>query len=294
MLSHTYVSASYHLTIKTVSDVITKNQVIGAVVQVLRQAETELPDDVLSALKSARDKESNAIARTQLSAIIKNADFAKENAIPMCQDTGVPVFFIDVGRGARLDFDLVEAIREGVARATEEIPLRPNAVHPLTRENSGNVGPGFPDVNFDLIPGKSVKITVMPKGGGSENMSALRMFTPSEVDDVKRFIVETVKNAGGMPCPPVIVGVGIGGTFDKAARLAKKAALRRLDKAPDKLEQELLEAINSLGIGPMGLGGDVTALKVNVEYAHCHVASLPVAINLQCWAARRASVTLEG
>jgi fumarate hydratase subunit alpha len=134
----------------------------------------------------------------------------------------------------------------------------------------------------------------MPKGGGSENMSVLRMFTPSEVDDVKHFIIETIKNAGGKPCPPIIVGIGIGGTFDKSARLAKKAALKRLDKPSDDLEQELLGAINSLGIGPMGLGGDTTALKVNIEYAHCHVASLPVAINIQCWAARRASVTLEG
>ncbi|MDI6888424.1 MAG: fumarate hydratase [Methanocellales archaeon] len=276
------------------SGVITEKQVITAVVKLLRKAETELPDDVLAALKAARDKESNPIARMQLSAIIKNADFAKENVIPICQDTGVPIFFVDVGCEARINFDLEEVIRKGAAKATEEIPLRPNAVHPLTRESSGNVGPGFPDVIFDFVPGKNVKITVMPKGGGSENMSALRMFTPSEVDDVKRFVIETVKNAGGMPCPPVIVGVGIGGTFDKAARLAKKAALRRLDKTPDGFEQELLEAINSLGIGPMGIGGDTTALKVNVECAHCHVASLPVAINIQCWAARRATVTLEG
>ncbi|UZE92756.1 MAG: fumarate hydratase [Methanosarcinales archaeon] len=276
------------------SGVITKDQVITAVVQLLRQAEIELPDDVLATLKSARDRESNPIARTQLSAIIKNADFARENSIPMCQDTGVPIFFVEVGREAMINFDLEEAIRKGVARATEEIPLRPNAVHPLTRKNSGNVGVGFPDVNFDFVPGKNIKITVMPKGGGAENMSVLRMFTPSEVDDVKHFIIETVKNAGGKPCPPIIVGVGIGGTFDKSARLAKKAALRRLDKPSDELEQELLETINSLGIGPMGLGGDTTALKVNIEYAHCHVASLPVAINFQCWAARRASVTLEG
>jgi len=280
--------------LKAVSGVITEEQVITTVVQLLRKAETELPDDVLAALKAARDRESNPIARTQLSAIIKNADFARENAIPMCQDTGVPIFFVEVGREAMINFDLEEAIRKGVARATEEIPLRPNAVHPLTRENSGNVGVGFPDVNFDFVPGKNIKITVMPKGGGSENMSVLRMFTPSEVDDVKHFIIETVKNAGGKPCPPIIVGVGIGGTFDKSARLAKKAALRRLDVPSDNLEQELLEAINSLGIGPMGLGGDTTALKVNIEYAHCHVASLPVAINIQCWAARRASVTLEG
>ena len=259
------------------SGVITEEQVITTVVQLLRKAETELPDDVLAALKAARDRESNPIARTQLSAIIKNADFARENSIPMCQDTGVPIFFC-----------------RSWTRGNDKLRPGPNAVHPLTRKNSGNVGVSFPDVNFDFAPGKSIKITVMPKGGGSENMSVLRMFTPSEVDDVKHFIIETIKNAGGKPCPPIIVGIGIGGTFDKSARLAKKAALKRLDKPSDDLEQELLGAINSLGIGPMGLGGDTTALKVNIEYAHCHVASLPVAINIQCWAARRASVTLEG
>ncbi len=267
---------------------------MNIVVQLLKQAETTLPEDVLSALKSARKRESNPLARIQLDMIHKNADFAREKGIPMCQDTGVPIFFIEIGRDAKIDFDLEGAIRDGVVRATDEVPLRPSAVHPITRQNSGNIGPGFPDVNYDFVDGKDIRITVAVKGAGSENMSALKMFSPSEADDVKRFIVETVKNAGGKPCPPIIVGVGIGGTFDKAARLAKKAALRGLDTVPDKLEQELVDAINSLGIGPMGLGGDTTALKVNIEYAHCHVASLPVAVNIQCWADRRASAVLEG
>lgn len=273
---------------------INRELVVNMIVQLLKQAETTLPEDVLSAIKSARKRESNPLARIQLDMIHKNADFAREKGIPMCQDTGMPVFFIEIGRGAKIDFDLGAAIRDGVVRATDEIPLRPNAVHPITRQNSGNIGPGFPDVNYDFVDGKDIKIAVAVKGAGSENTSALKMFLPSEVDDVKRFIVETVKNAGGKPCPPIIVGVGIGGTFDRAARLAKKAALRGLDTAPDRLEQELLDAINSLGIGPMGLGGDTTALKVNIEYAHCHVASLPVAVNIQCWADRRASVVLEG
>lgn len=273
---------------------INRELVVNMIVQLLKQAETTLPEDVLSAIKSARKRESNPLARIQLDMIHKNADFAREKGIPMCQDTGMPVFFIEIGRGAKIDFDLGAAIRDGVVRATDEIPLRPNAVHPITRQNSGNIGPGFPDVNYDFVDGKDIKIAVAVKGAGSENTSALKMFLPSEVDDVKRFIVETVKNAGGKPCPPIIVGVGIGGTFDRAARLAKKAALRGLDTALDRLEQELLDAINSLGIGPMGLGGDTTALKVNIEYAHCHVASLPVAVNIQCWADRRASVVLEG
>ncbi len=273
---------------------INRDQVVNIVVQLLKQAETTLPEDVLSALKSARKRESNPLARIQLDMIHKNADFAREKGIPMCQDTGVPIFFFEIGRDAKIDFDLEGAIRDGVVRATDEVPLRPSAVHPITRQNSGNIGPGFPDVNYDFVDGKDIRITVAVKGAGSENMSALKMFSPSEADDVKRFIVETVKNAGGKPCPPIIVGVGIGGTFDKAARLAKKAALRGLDTVPDKLEQELVDAINSLGIGPMGLGGDTTALKVNIEYAHCHVASLPVAVNIQCWADRRASAVLEG
>ncbi|MDI6639338.1 MAG: fumarate hydratase [Methanocellales archaeon] len=268
---------------------ITRNQVIDAVVQLLRQAETVLPGDVLSALKAARGKERNPIARVQLSAIMENVELAKKSGIPMCQDTGVPIFFVEVGHDAEIDLDLEGAIREGVARAMKEIPLRPSAVHPITRENTRNE---LMDVNFALVRGKNIKITVAPKGAGSENMSALRMFNPSEMRNVRRFVLETVKNAGGMPCPPIIVGVGIGGTFDGAARLAKKAALRSLDQPVDEFERELLDAINSLGIGPMGLGGDTTALRVNVEYASCHTASLPVAINIQCWAARRASITL--
>lgn len=271
---------------------INRNQVVNIVAQLLRQAETSLPEDVLSALKSARERESDPLARMQLDMIHKNADFAREKSIPLCQDTGVPIFFIEIGRDAKIDFDLEGAIKGGVVRATEEVPLRPNAVHPITRRSSGNIGPW--DVNYDFVDGKDVRVTVAVKGAGSENMSALKMFSPSEVDDVKRFIVETVKNAGGKPCPPIIVGVGIGGTFDRAARMAKKAALRGLDIPPDKLERELLDAINSLAIGPMGLGGDTTALKVNIEYAHCHVASLPVAVNIQCWADRRASAVLEG
>ncbi|MDD2777515.1 MAG: fumarate hydratase [Methanocellales archaeon] len=269
---------------------ITRKQVVNEVVQLLRQAEIELPEDVLSALKSALKTESNQIARTQLRQMIENAELAKEHGTPMCQDTGTPVFFVDVGYDAEIDFDLVEAIQEGVAKATKEIPLRHNAVHPITREGSENE---LMDVNLSLVKGNKVKITVAPKGSGSENMSALRMFNPSEVKNIKRFVLETVKNAGGRSCPPIIVGVGIGGTFDGAAKLAKKAVLRKLDKPMDTFERELLDEINSLGLGPMGLGGSTTAMAVNVEYGRCHTASLPVAVNIQCWAARRASITLE-
>ncbi len=270
---------------------ITRKQVIDAVFQLLHQAETELPGDVLSALKSALKTERNRIARAQLSQIIENVYLANKYGIPMCQDTGTPVFFVEVGYDAEIDFDLEEAIQEGVAEATEEIPLRHNAVHPITRESSENE---LMDVNLSLVKGDKIKITVLTKGSGSENVSALRMFNPSEIKSIKRFVLDTVKNAGGKSCPPIIVGVGIGGTFDGAAKLAKKAVLRKLDKPRDDLERKLLDNINSLGLGPMGLGGDTTAVAVNVEYGDCHTASLPVAVNIQCWAARRASITLEG
>ncbi|MFQ6050774.1 MAG: fumarate hydratase [Candidatus Hydrothermarchaeota archaeon] len=274
---------------------ITREDVIDSVEKILREAVIKLPEDVIFCLKSSLKKERNERARATLNTILENVRVAAERNIPMCQDTGIPIFFVDLGRDLNLDFDLKEAITEGVRKATKEIPLRPNAVHPLTRENSGdNTGPGMPDITLDLVEGSSMKITVAPKGAGSENMSALRMLSPGQAKEVDRIIVETVKNAGGRPCPPVIVGVGIGGSFDESAKLAKKAILRDLREKPSKMEKEVLEKINSLGIGPMGLGGNTTALKVNIEFAHCHTASLPLAINIQCWADRKASVVLGG
>ncbi|HIE32012.1 MAG TPA: fumarate hydratase, partial [Methanosarcinales archaeon] len=211
----------------------------------------------------------------------------------ICQDTGILIFFVEIGRDFVLDFDIRDAINDGVRKATRIIPLRPNAVHPITRDPSGNVGVGLPDIILDLVEGDHIRITVLPKGAGSENVSRLAMLNPSQVADIRRFILKTVVDAGGMPCPPIIVGVGVGGSFDKAARLAKRAILREIPDMND-FEQEILDDINSLGIGTMGLGGDITALAVHIEYAHCHTASLPVAVNIQCWAGRRASVELGG
>jgi len=206
----------------------------------------------------------------------------------MCQDTGILVFFVEIGRDASIVLDLDRAIREGVKQATNSVPLRPNAVEPLTRLNSGdNTGDGLPDITFNLTEGSDFEVFVYPKGAGSENMSRLAMLKPSQNEEIKRFVLETVFDAGGMPCPPIIVGVGIGGSFDLASRLSKKAALRPLDEMND-FEQELCDAVNTLGIGAMGLGGDTTALAVHVNTAHCHTASLPVAVNIQCWANRRA------
>ena len=271
-----------------------KSQLVAdAVEEMIKQAETRLPPDVVEALVCARDAETDKTATAQLDAILNNISIADERAIPMCQDTGILVFFVEIGRDASIVLDLDWAIRQGVKQATDSVPLRPNAVDPLTRQNSGdNTGDGLPDINYSFKDGTTITITVAPKGAGSENMSAFRMLKPSQVGSVKEFVVETVQKAGGMPCPPIIVGVGIGGSFDKSARLAKRSLLRELGHM-DEYELEILEAINSLGIGPMGLGGRTTALAVHVEKAHCHTASLPVAVNIQCWANRHASVTLD-
>ncbi|MBN2110759.1 MAG: fumarate hydratase [Methanosarcinaceae archaeon] len=271
---------------------ISYDDVVAATMDILKSAETVLPRDVVDSLEAAKQRESSPVARAQLESILRNIDIAARNGIPMCQDTGILVFFVEIGRETRIDFNLEDAIVEGVRQATGSIPLRPNAVDPLDRHNSGdNTGEGIPDIRYEFMDGKNIRITVAPKGAGSENMSALRMLNPTETEDIRRFILETVLKAGGKPCPPIIVGVGIGGSFDKAARLAKSALLEDTDDMDD-FERSILDDINSLGIGPMGLGGDTTALAVHVKKAFCHTASLPVAVNIQCWANRHASVTL--
>ncbi|MET1125185.1 MAG: fumarate hydratase [Archaeoglobaceae archaeon] len=267
--------------------------VANAVVGLLKKAHTELPDDVLKAIRRAYELEENEVARKNLEIILRNVEVARKLRVPMCQDTGIPVFFVELGRELCLDFDLYDAIVEGVRRATKEVPLRPNAVHPITRKNSGdNTGIHIPPVEVQIVNGDSLKIAVIPKGAGSENVSALRMMLPGDADKIKSFVVECVARAGGKPCPPIFVGVGIGGTFDLAAKLAKKALLRNVLEMDD-FELEVLEAVNALGIGPMGMGGKTTALAVLINYAHCHTASLPVAVNIQCWANRRAEVVLR-
>lgn len=271
---------------------ISYTKVVDSVVDILRKAQTSLPQDVVVALKNARAQESSQLAREQLDAILRNIEIASEKQIPICQDTGILIFFVDIGRDLKLDFDIGAAIAKGVEIATECIPLRPNAVDPLTRHNPGtNIGEGIPDIKYELVEGRQLKITVAPKGAGSENMSVIKMLNPTEVDRIPELIIETVLNAGGRPCPPVILGVGIGGSFDKAARLAKLALLEPTDNM-DGFERGILHDINTLGIGPMGLGGDTTALALHIKKAYCHTASLPVAINIQCWANRHASVTL--
>jgi len=264
---------------------------IRSIADLLRKVEIELPDDVESALRKAETAEESQVAKSQLQAILKNLEIAKKHGVPMCQDTGIMIFFAELGTEFQPGFDLEAALREAVILATAEVPLRPNAVDPLTRKNSGdNTGVGIPDIHWKLVPGNQLKITAAPKGAGSENMSALRMFNPTETGNIRNFVLETIVNAGGMPCPPLTIGVGIGGSSDAAARLAKEALLEPLDAPMNGLEREILETVNSLGIGCMGLGGSTTALAVLVKTAYCHTASLPVAVNIQCWANRHASI----
>jgi len=269
-------------------------------VELIRRAVIQLPTDVENALIKAHAEEESEAGKVQLKAILDNIRLAREAVSPMCQDTGLLVFFIKVGDRLGSLSGLSNAFTQAARRATSEIPLRPNAVHPITRENSGdNTGIGIPYLDWDFIAGDFIEIAVLPKGAGSENMSAVGMLNPAEgLSGLKKFVVDTVVKAGGRPCPPIIVGVGIGGTADGALKLGKKALLRPIDKRhPDpsiaKVETDLLEALNMTGIGPMGLGGKSTALGVNVEYTYCHTASLPVGVNIQCWAGRRAAARIR-
>ncbi|WP_214019239.1 fumarate hydratase [Methanoculleus sp.] len=273
------------------ADTTLSDALAGATERALVESEIRLPPDVFAALRRAAADERDAIARRELANILENIALAEERQVPICQDTGVPVIYLTLPPDIGLSPDLFEGVREGVRRATATIPLRPNVVDPLTRENTNdNTGAGMPAVH--VIPGDRLTVTVLPKGAGSENVSRLGMLLPSQAAQIPKFVAETMLLAGGRPCPPVILGVGIGGTFDLAAALAKEALLLPIDTM-DEYEQELCDAVNALGIGPMGLGGDTTALAVKVKRADCHTASLPVAVNVQCWACRRATVEVK-
>ncbi|MCK4398800.1 MAG: fumarate hydratase, partial [Methanophagales archaeon] len=273
---------------------------------ILKRAETTLPEDVKQALNRAYGQETNKIARVQLKAMLDNVKLAEELQRPLCQDTGLPLFFVTLGSGninVNLN-DIESGIREGVREATEIIPLRPNVVNPITREGGEtNTGDGIPHINYKIADFNvnGLEILVFPKGGGSENVGAFAMLTPKPeeetVEEIKKFVLDAVLNAAGKPCPPTIIGVGIGGSADMAMSLAKTALLRPIgvrngDGRVARIETELLEAVNGTGIGPMGLGGKTTALDVHIETADTHITSLPVAINFQCWVARKASARI--
>jgi fumarate hydratase subunit alpha len=277
---------------------VTENDVKEAVVELLRKTVVKLPADIDAALRKAYDAETDEVPKMQLKAILDNIDLAEKSTTPMCQDTGVTIFYVTLPKSCTADIE--KGIVEGVRKATQVVPLRPNAVHPITRKNPGdNVGLKMPYINWKVGDKDYIEITVMTKGAGSENMSQLVMLTPSQgLKGVKEFVLNTVLRAGGNPCPPMILGVGIGGSSDICMKLAKEALLRPLDVRHSDpqiaaLETELLESMNMLGIGPMGLGGKTSLLGLNIEYAYCHTASLPVAINVQCWAARRGTVRIH-
>ncbi|MGB7968257.1 MAG: fumarate hydratase [Methanobacterium sp.] len=277
---------------------ITQKQVEDTICSLYRDSVIELPQDVKNALKDAYANENDETARLNLKAIIDNIEAAHENSIPMCQDTGLPIVFVKLG-DVKVE-NLYQGIRNGVEKATITVPLRPNVVDPFTRENTGtNTGKGIPLIDVEVVEGDYLELTIFPKGFGSENNNALKMALPGEgIEGVKKFVLETVLAAGGKPCPPTRIGVGIGGSSDYALKLAKKALLRDVnsknsDKRLAELEDELLECINSTGIGPMGLGGKTTALDVKVELADTHTAGLPIGVCIQCWAARHTTAILR-
>ncbi|MGB9586847.1 MAG: fumarate hydratase [Armatimonadota bacterium] len=278
--------------------IINASDIEQVVADLCIRANCELRQDIYNALKSALGEEESALGREILRQLIENADIARSERIPICQDTGLAVIFIELGQEVCIvDGSLTEAVNRGVAKGYSEGYLRTSVVrHPLDRVNTGDNTPAV--IYTEVFPGDQLRIIVAPKGGGSENMSAVRMLKPSDgVEGVKRFVMETVKAAGANPCPPIIVGVGIGGTMEKAALLSKRALLRRVGQhnpnpADAELECELLKLVNDTGIGPGGLGGRITALAVNVETYPCHIASLPVAVNIQCHAARHLEAVL--
>lgn len=261
------------------------------------EANLRLPPDVINAIESAEKAEPWDGAKRILSLLGDNVRIASEKTLPVCQDTGMACVFVELGQDVHIDGDFEEAVNNGVRRGYGEGYLRKSVVcDPLRRVNTGDNTPAL--LTVKLTRGDKMRITVMPKGFGSENMSALKMLKPADgVESVKNFVLETVEKAGANPCPPIIVGVGIGGSFDKAAYLAKHALLRPVDEPnPDEyyaaLESELLDKINALGIGPQGFGGKTTALAVLIEAMPTHVAGLPVAVNISCHATRRASASL--
>ncbi len=267
---------------------------------ILRQAVIYLPDDVKQALKRAYAEETSDMGKTQLKAILDNIELAEKFQAPVCQDTGTIIFYVKAGAEAK-DLDKVEAALTNVTRrATKDVPLRPNAVDPFSGKNSGdNTGRYVPYINWEIVPGDRIELTVMTKGGGSENVCLAGMIVPGEgINGLKRFVVDAVVKAGAKPCPPNILGIGMGGGADISMKLAKKALLRPLtehnsDPEIARLEKEIFEAANLTGIGPMGLGGKTTVLGVHIDYAYRHPASFPVAVAFNCWAARRATAIIS-
>jgi fumarate hydratase subunit alpha len=278
---------------------IKREVIVNTIKEMFMDSAYHLGTDFIDALKNAEKNESHPLGKSILSKIIENQDIARDKDIPLCQDTGVSVIILEIGRELIFDYDLEDAVNDGVRRGYMDGYLRKSIVkHPINRINTMDNTPAV--IHYEFIAGHQLIIHAAPKGGGSENMSRLAMLTPGEGEQgIIDFVLETVKLAGGKACPPLIVGVGIGGNFEKSALLAKKAIFRKIkDQAKNdvdrQLEEKLLKLINELNVGPMGLGGQTTALAVKVNSYPCHIASLPVAVNLQCHSARKSEVTLIG
>lgn len=275
---------------------ISASQVREAVKKLAVESNFNLGEDTLSAIRASIDREESPPGRMVLEKLVENAEIARAERMPICQDTGLAVVIVEAGQEVHIDGGLTDAINEGVRQGYEEGYLRKSVADPITRKNTGDNTPAI--IHFEIVPGDKLKISFMAKGGGAENMSALRMLKPSDgIEGVKRMVVDTVSSAGANPCPPVIVGVGIGGTFELAALNAKKSLLREVgsvnpDPELDSLEKELLEKINNLGIGPQGYGGRTTALDVFIRRHPGHIAGLAVAVNIQCHANRHMSVEI--
>ena len=261
------------------------------------RANTDLGEDVLQAFDRAIEKEESPVAVEILKELKENARIAREEQVPICQDTGFTVVFVEVGQDVHLmGGSLNEAIHEGVRQGYRDGYLRKSICHPFSRANTGDNTPAI--IHTEIVPGDKINVTIAPKGAGSENMSRVVMLTPSEgIEGIKKFVVQRVKESGSNPCPPTIVGVGIGGTMEQAGLLAKRSLLRSLgtrnpDPELDRLESEILGEINKLGIGPQGLGGRTTSLAVHIRMMPCHIASLPLAVNIQCHVQRHKEATI--
>ena len=267
------------------------SSIIPKIEQMCIEANYYASHSLFNTLRMAKDVETSTLGKTILSQIIENDEIASKDHVPMCQDTGIVVVFVEIGHELQLIGNLEAAIHEGIRRGYEKGYLRKSVVaHPLHRINTKDNTPAI--IHYNFTEGDQLKITIAPKGAGSENVSAISMLKPSDgYEGVKRFVIDTVLKAGGNPCPPIIVGIGIGGNFEKGALLSKQALMREIkdqsqDEIAAKLETELLKEINELNIGPMGFGGVTTALAVKVNTYPCHIASLPVAVNIQCHASR--------
>jgi len=277
-----------------------ETKIINSVVELLRISETRLPKDILDSLKKAFEIEESSLAKSQFEAILRNAEVAAKESIPMCQDTGLIGFYVKLGDNFPIRSKIYDLLIEATRKATKEIPLRPNTIDPWTHKNPGdNTGNHIPLIHLELVPGDKLEITALPKGGGSSYVAKFYSIPPVEgIMGLKKAVIDAAFNAGPKPCPPVVIGVGVGGTEDLTMFLAKKALLRPVNvrnENPEiaKLEEELRSAINSLGIGPMGLGGKTYALAVNIEWAHRHPATFLVGVAIGCWALRRGTLVID-